>query len=99
MEQDDGKHLRKLHRYFDLVDAGQAPKTVYSKESAGKQFLRCSAFKFKGKSSGNARIYCLDQMDPNGCRIIIMCALHYKKQKKLTHKEISILSRVNGYEY
>jgi hypothetical protein len=61
--------------------------------------IAVTAIKFKGTSFNNARIYCKDY-GKNKPRIIVLSELlKSKKQKKLTHKEKSLIKKVNDYDY
>ncbi len=96
----DEKGMDKLRHIFSRICNGkQPPKDVYSQENYDKNIKDVTAIKFKGTSFNNARIYCKDY-GKNKPRIIVLSELlKSKKQKKLTHKEKSLIKKVNDYDY
>ena len=94
----DQRHTKKFKFICDLLLGGHSNFQIYSKEEINSKSKGVTAMKFF-PGQENDRIYCKEILFPDGILIVIAAELLIgKKQKQLTHREISIIEKVGNYE-
>lgn len=95
----DERHVKKFRFICDLLLGGHSNIHIYSKEEINSKTKGVTAMKFF-PGQENDRIYCKEFLSPNGTFLVIAAELFIgKKQRKLMHREISIIEKVGNYEY
>lgn len=95
----DERHLDKFRFIVEIILGGHRNTNVYDKEEVTKKCKGVTAMKFF-KGQENDRIYCKEQTDNLGQRMIVMSVLHEKKKSQnLSAIEIGILENIGGYTY
>ena len=92
--------LKNKFRYVSKIILGGHRNTdLYDKEEINEKCKDVTAMKLmKGKL--NPRIYCKEVTTGEKVRVVICCELlKKKKSRKLTHKEINLITKVANYEY
>jgi len=95
----DHRHLKKFKFICDLLLGGHHNTHIYSNEAIDQKTKGVTAMKFFSGQE-NDRIYCKEYETPDSTLIVIASELLMrKKQKELTHREISIIEKVGSYAY
>ncbi|HKI44242.1 MAG TPA: hypothetical protein VKA08_02805 [Balneolales bacterium] len=95
----DKRHRKKFDFICRIILLGLRNTELYDKEEPDDESKGIRAMKFF-KGQENDRIYCKEITLEDKTFVVIASELHEKKKsRKLTHKEISIIHRVAGYDY
>lgn len=95
----DPRHIKKFRFICDLLLIGHSNYQIYSKEEINHRTKGVTAMKFF-PGQENDRIYCKEYETPDNTQIVIASELLIrKKQKELTHREISIIEKAGSYAY
>lgn len=95
----DSRYKKKFLHICELIIGNHLNRELYDKEEPDSKSMGVRAMKFF-KGQENARVYCKEiNLDDKTFVVVAAEVLERKKQNKLTHKELSIIHRVAGYEY
>ena len=97
IHQDD-RYRKKFRHICNIILEGLRNTELYDKEEPNHKCKGVRAMKFF-KGQENARIYCKEVNIAGVCIIVMAGVLKQKKQTRLTHRELTIIERVGGYEY